>query len=165
MGNPGMRADIQEIFVKTPHNKQVMMFSATMPEELKKDCKKFLQNEVDIFIDEGKLILHGLAQFFIYIQENKKFEKLTHLLDSLAFNQAIIFVNRVDRAKKLTELLNKKLFNPICIHSSLKQEERIKNYDSFKANNSRLLVATDLFGRGIDIERVNLVINYGKLLT
>ena len=82
-------------------------------------------------------------------------------MDTLAFNQMIIFVNRVDRAKKLTELLNKKLFNPICIHSSLKQEERIKNYDNFKANNSRLLVATDLFGRGIDIERVNLVINYG----
>ncbi len=138
-----------------------MMFSATMPDDLKKVCKKFLQNEVDIFIDEGKLILHGLAQFFIYIQENKKFEKLTHLLDSLAFNQTIIFVNRVDRAKKLTELLTKKLFNPICIHSGLKQQERIKNYDSFKANGSRLLVATDLFGRGIDIERVNLVINYG----
>lgn len=76
----------------------------------------------------------------------------------------IIFVNRVDRAKKLTELLRQKLFNPICIHSQLKQEERIKNYDHFKANGSRLLVATDLFGRGIDIERVNLVINYGKCL-
>jgi len=75
----------------------------------------------------------------------------------------IIFVNRVDRAKKLTELLRQKLFNPICIHSQLKQEERIKNYDLFKANGSRLLVATDLFGRGIDIERVNLVINYSRL--
>lgn len=94
--------------------------------------------------------------------QNKKFEKLTHLLDTLAFNQMIIFVNRVDRAKKLTELLRQKLFNPICIHSQLKQEERIKNYDLFKANGSRLLVATDLFGRGIDIERVNLVINYGN---
>lgn len=94
----------------------------------------------------------------------KKFEKLTHLLDTLAFNQMIIFVNRVDRAKKLTELLRQKLFNPICIHSQLKQEERIKNYDLFKANGSRLLVATDLFGRGIDIERVNLVINYGTYL-
>lgn len=52
------------------------------------------------------------------------------------------------------------MFNPICIHSGLKQEERIKCYDLFKANGSRLLVATDLFGRGIDIERVNLVINY-----
>jgi ATP-dependent RNA helicase UAP56/SUB2 len=82
------------------------------------------------------------------------------LLDTLAFNQVIIFTNRVDRAKRLTDLLKLKLFNPICIHSSLRQEERIKNYDLFKANNSRLLVATDLFGRGIDIERVNLVINY-----
>jgi ATP-dependent RNA helicase UAP56/SUB2 len=84
------------------------------------------------------------------------------LLDNLAFNQTIIFVNKVERAKKLTELLKQKLFNPICIHSNLKQEERIKNYDLFKGNGSRLLVATDLFGRGIDIERVNLVINYGK---
>lgn len=89
---------------------------------------------------------------------------MTHLLDTLAFNQTIIFVNRVDRAKKLTELLKQKLFNPICIHSSLKQEERIKNYDLFKSNGSRLLVATDLFGRGIDIERVNLVINYGNYM-
>lgn len=72
-------------------------------------------------------------------------------MDTLAFNQAIIFVNKVDRAKKLTELLKQKLFNPICIHSSLKQEERIRNYDQFKANQSRLLIATDLFGRGIDI--------------
>ena len=62
-------------------------------------------------------------------------------------------------------MLRQKLFNPICIHSQLKQEERIKNYDLFKANGSRLLVATDLFGRGIDIERVNLVINYGNNIT
>ena len=128
---------------------------------MKKDCKKFLQNEVEVFVDEGQLTLHGLAQYYCYLNENKKFEKLTHLLDTLAFNQTIIFVNRVDRAKKLTELLKQKIFNPICIHSNLKQEERIKNYDLFKSNGSRLLVATDLFGRGIDIERVNLVINYG----
>jgi len=89
---------------------------------------------------------------------------MTFLLDNLAFNQTIIFVNRVDRAEKLTELLRHKLFNPICIHSKLKQEERIKNYDLFKNNSSRLLVATDLFGRGIDIERVNLVINYGNFV-
>jgi ATP-dependent RNA helicase UAP56/SUB2 len=73
------------------------------------------------------------------------------ILDTLSFNQVIIFVNRIDRAKHLTEILRQKLFNPICIHSKLRQEERIKNYDLFKANGSRLLVATDLFGRGIDI--------------
>ena len=64
-----MRADIQDIFIKTPHGKQVMMFSATMPEEMKKDCKKFLQNEVDVFVDEGQLTLHGLSQFYHYIPE------------------------------------------------------------------------------------------------
>lgn len=74
-----------------------------------------------------------------------------HILDTLSFNQVIIFVNRIERAKRLTTLLREKLFNPICIHSKLTQEERIKNYDLFKANGSRLLIATDLFGRGIDI--------------
>lgn len=76
LGNPKMRADIQDIFIKTPHHKQVLMFSATMPEDMKKgtpsfhlDCKKFLQKEAEIFIDEGKLILHGLAQFYVYINE------------------------------------------------------------------------------------------------
>jgi ATP-dependent RNA helicase UAP56/SUB2 len=108
-------------------------------------------NPISILVDEGKLILHGLTQFYLRIPEEKKFDKLVLLLDTLAFNQVIIFVNRVDRAKRLTDLLKLKLFNPICIHSSLRQEERIKNYDLFKANSSRLLVATDLFGRGIDI--------------
>lgn len=119
-----------------------------------------MNNPVTICVDEGQLILHGLAQFFVQVLERKKFDRLSHLLDTLAFNQVIIFVNKVERAKKLTEMLRSKLFNPICIHSALSQEERIKNYDLFKANGSRLLVATDLFGRGIDIERVNLVINY-----
>lgn len=51
LGNPKMRADIQDIFIKTPHTKQVMMFSATMQDDMKKDCKKFLQKESEIFID------------------------------------------------------------------------------------------------------------------
>jgi ATP-dependent RNA helicase UAP56/SUB2 len=135
---------------------------------LNSDCKKFMQNEVEIFVDENKLVLHGLTQYYVFIQEvlgvatqGKKFEKLCHLLDELTINQIIIFVNRVERAIKLTELLTQKMFNPICIHARLKMEDRIHNYDMFKSNQSKLLVATDLFGRGMDIERVNLVINYG----
>lgn len=83
-------------------------------------------------------------------------------MDKLNFNQGIIFVNRIERAKKLTNLLTSKLCNPICIHSNLTQAERIINYDNFKENKSKILVATDLFGRGIDISRVNLVVNYGN---
>jgi ATP-dependent RNA helicase UAP56/SUB2 len=69
-------------------------------------------------------------------------------------------VNRIEKARKLVDLLRQKLYNPISIHSSLRQEERIVNYDLFKQNSSKILVATDLFGRGIDIEKVNLVINF-----
>ena len=58
------------------------------------------------------------------------------------------------------ELLKHKLYNPISMHSNLRQEERIINYDLFKENSSKILVATDVFGRGVDIEKVNLVINY-----
>ena len=70
-------------------------------------------------------------------------------------------MNRIDRAQKLTELLKAKLFNPICIHSAMSQEDRLRSYDAFKSSESKLLVATDLFGRGIDVEKVNFVINYG----
>ena len=156
-----MTSDLQQIFTKTPHQKQVMMFSATFSPEMKKITKNYLQNEVNIFVDEGKLSLNGLKQYYVVVTEEQKLFKLIHLLDTLPFNQAILFGNRVDRAKKLHELLHQKRYNPSCIHSNLCQEERILHFDLFKANSSRLLVATDLLGRGIDIERVNLVINYG----
>jgi len=60
----------------------------------------------------------------------------------------------------LTKLLNEKNFSCICIHRDLPQSTRIENYDEFKKNNRRIMIATDLFGRGIDIERVNVVINF-----
>lgn len=60
----------------------------------------------------------------------------------------------------MVELLRRKFFYPITMHSSLRQDERIFNYDLFRMNSSKILVATDLFGRGLDIQKVNLVINY-----
>jgi len=81
-------------------------------------------------------------------------------LDTLEFNQVCIFVKSVSRATELDRLLRECNFPSICIHSGLPQEERIKKYQQFKAFEKRILVATDIFGRGIDVERVNVVINY-----
>lgn len=89
-----------------------------------------------------------------------KLKKLLFILDTVPFSQCIIFVNRIDNAKRLVWLLKQDLYNPLCMNSSLKQEERILNYDLFKEKGSKLLVATDVFGRGIDMRQVNLVINY-----
>ena len=155
-----MRRDIQEIFRATPHDKQVMMFSATLDEEMSAICEKFMNDPMKILINSSKLTLHGLQQHYIKLAEEEKNRKLNNLLDALQFNQVVIFVNKVSRAKALNKLLVEYSFPSICIHSALRQDERIARYKSFKDFNHRILVATDLFGRGIDIERVNIVINY-----
>ncbi|KAF1898609.1 hypothetical protein Lal_00023613 [Lupinus albus] len=156
-----MRRDVQEIFKLTPHDKQVMMFSATLSKEIRPVCKKFMQDPMEIYVDdEAKLTLHGLVQHYIKLQESEKNRKLNDLLDALDFNQVVIFVKSVSRAAELNKLLVECNFPSICIHSGMSQEERLKRYKGFKEGKQRILVATDLVGRGIDIERVNIVINY-----
>jgi len=156
-----MRRDIQKIFKNTPHNKQVMMFSATLSEEIRAVCKKFMHNPIEIYINQGaKLTLHGLQQYFIKLEEKSKNRKLVDLLDSLEFNQVVIFVKSTSRAAMLNQLLNEENFPSIATYGKLDQEKRIQTYKSFKDFASRILVATNLFGRGVDFERVNVVINY-----
>ncbi|KAL8171279.1 hypothetical protein V2J09_023083, partial [Rumex salicifolius] len=163
-----MRRDVQEIFKMTPHDKQVMMFSATLSKEIRPVCKKFMQDiwllkgwPMEIYVDdEAKLTLHGLVQHYIKLTESEKNRKLNDLLDALDFNQVVIFVKSVTRAAELNKLLVECNFPSICIHSGMSQEERLTRYKGFKEGHKRILVATDLVGRGIDIERVNIVINY-----
>jgi len=156
-----MRKDIQTIFMETPKKKQVMMFSATMTAETRGLCKKFMQDPHEIRVDEeSKLTLHGLLQYYAKLGEKEKNRKLNDLLDALEFNQVVIFVKSVQRAIALDKLLVECNFPSIAIHSGLKQEERISRYKQFKEFQKRIMVSTDLFGRGIDIERVNIVINY-----
>jgi len=156
-----MRSDVQEIFKLTPHDKQVMMFTATLSKELRTLCKKFMNDPMEIFVDdETKLTLHGLVQHYVKLEEAEKNRKLNDLLDSLMFNQVVIFVSSVQRCKALDRLLRECNFPSIGIHGDMKQEERLACYKSFKDGDKRILVATDLVARGIDIERVNIVINY-----
>merc|ERR1711953_411950 len=156
-----MRKDIQQIFLETPKKKQVMMFSATMTPEVRGLCKKFMQDPHEISVDEeSKLTLHGLLQYYVKLTEKEKHRKLNDLLDALEFNQVVIFVKSVQRATALDKLLVECSFPSLAIHSGLGQEERIARYKQFKEFQKRIMVCTDLFGRGIDIERVNIVINY-----
>ncbi|KAI3976499.1 hypothetical protein MKX01_008357 [Papaver californicum] len=154
--------DVQEIFKMTPHDKQVMMFSATLSKEFLHVCKKFMQYERDLICfdltfylhimeiyvdDEAKLTLHGM----VHLEKNRK---LNDLLDALDFNQVVIFIKSVSRGTELNKLLVECNFPSICINSGMSQEER------FQGGHKRILLATDLVGRGIDIERGNILINY-----
>merc|ERR1712051_1121051 len=156
-----MRRDVQEIFRATPHEKQVMMFSATLSKGIRPVCKKFMQDPMEVYIDdEAKLTLHGLRQHYVKLKDSEKNRKLFELLDVLEFNQVVIFVSKVARANELNRLLTECNFPAIAIHRGMTQEERLSRYQQFKDFQKRILVATNLFGRGMDIGRVNIVFNY-----
>lgn len=156
-----MRSDVQQIFKATPHLKQVMMFSATMDSDMKDTCRRFMRNPFEVIIDlEKKLTLDGLIQYYVNLEDKQKTRKLIDLLDSLKFNQVIIFVKSAQFAMALDKLLQQENFPSTCFHRQMPQEERIKRFNAFKNFEKRVMVSTDIFGRGIDIEKINVVFNY-----
>ncbi|VDP99315.1 unnamed protein product [Trichobilharzia regenti] len=141
-----MRRDVQEIFRMTPHQKQVMMFSATMSKEIRPVCRNFMQDPLEIFIEnDSKLTLHGLRQHYVKVKENEKNRKLFELLDELQFNQVIIFVKSVQRCMALAQLLVDQNFPAIAMHRNMAQEERLERYQAFKNFQKRLLVDSDTY--------------------
>lgn len=158
-----MRQQMQETFRKTPHDKQVMMFSATFSPEARKTAKKFMQDDpLEIFIDDAsKLSLDALVQYYVKVEESNKITKLMDILDMLEnFNQVIIFVKSVPRCTALAQVLERANFPTTFIHARLKQTERNQRFQDFKDFKSRILLSTELLGRGVDFERVNVVVNY-----
>jgi len=157
-----MRQDVQTIFRYTQRKKQVMMFSATLSKTIRPICKKFMHDKpMEIYVDdETKLRLEGLQQFYDKLTEETKNRKLVDLLDALEFNQVMIFVKDRDRSEALAALLKELSFPAMCIHGKLSQEERTNRFKEFKDFKFRILVSTDLMGRGIDVSTVNIVVNY-----
>ena len=120
-----MRTDVQKIFKKTPYEKQVMMFSATLPVDVRDVCRKFMRKPFEVLVDdENKLTLEALHQFYVKLEEKEKNKKLNDILDKVQFNQVIIFVKSIKRCKELNKLLNQCNFPSIAIHRDLPQEER-----------------------------------------
>lgn len=101
-----------------------------------------------------------MQQFYVKLSENEKNKELVRLLDALEFNQVMIFVSGVKRCKNLNETLRENQFPAMEISGRLKQEDRKQRYINFKEGKNRILVSTDVYARGVDFERVNIVINY-----
>jgi ATP-dependent RNA helicase UAP56/SUB2 len=101
------------------------MFSATLPKETRDICRKFMNKPHEILVDEeNRLVLEGLQQYYVDLQENEKNKRLSEVLDMLEFKQVIIFVKSVSRCKALTKLLNEINFPSISIHGDLKEKKR-----------------------------------------
>lgn len=161
VGDLDMRNDVQEIFVSSPRNKQTLMFTATLNSYTFDECMRFLDNPFVVRVDEeSKLTLYGLKQYYVELDEKDKLQKLHHVLNSNTYNQAMIFTSNKKSPTTLVNFLKTKNFQAIELHAGLSSEERKNRLIAFKKYEHRVLITTDLLSRGIDVQDVNMVINY-----
>jgi len=157
----GFKEQIYNIFQTIPENVQVGLFSATMPEEMLEISKKFLRNPVRILVKKEQLTLEGIQQFYLMIDKDEwKFEALCELYDQMNVGQSIVYCNKKQRVEDLAKAMIKNDFQVAYMHGGMDQDERTRVMNGFRHSESRVLITTDLLARGIDVQGVNVVINF-----
>jgi len=157
----GFKDQIYNIFQVLPSTIQVGLFSATMPADVLELTTKFMNKPVRILLEQEEITLAGIRQFYIDCErEQFKFDVLCDLYDTLNIAQTVIFANTKKKVEWLADQLRAKDFTVSAIHGELAQPQRKMILDDFKKGLSRILIATDIVGRGIDVHMVSLVINY-----
>ncbi len=144
-----------------PHTTKVALFSATYPTTVIELANKILNNPIRILIPPTAVRLDGIQQYFIALErEDYKFECICDLYKNLNIAQAVIFCNKKQKAEMLAEKMTTQGFPVSCIHGDLEKPERRRRMDEFRSGNTRVMIATDLIARGIDVQQLSLVINY-----
>jgi len=157
----GFKDQIYKIFQFMNNDIQIGLFSATMPAELNTLTTKFLRHPVKILIKKEMLTLQGIQQFFVNLENDEhKYTTLKDLFGTLSVSQAIIYCNSIRRVDDLYEAMKHDEFPVERLHGSLDESERKAIYETFKSGGCRVLIATDLIARGIDIQQVSIVINF-----
>ena len=161
MLSSGFKEQMYKIFQFMPNNIQIGLFSATMPEDLQELTSKFLRRPVKILVKAAQLTLQGIAQYYINIEDDvQKYECLKDLFSSLSVSQAIIYCNSTKRVDDLQEAMEADNFPVKKIHGKMPDDERKKTHSEFKSGGCRVLITSDLFARGIDVQQVSIVINF-----
>lgn len=161
MFSKGFKEQLYNILQYMNNDIQLSLFSATMPGEVISLTDKFMRNPTKILVKADELSLKGLRQFFVSLEnDQQKFEGLKDIYSSISINQCIIYCNSVKRVKDLTDALRQDNFPAVCMHSGMTDEERREVFNQFKQGSHRLLVASDLIARGINIQQISLVINF-----
>jgi len=142
-----------------PRGLQIMLYSATFPLTVEEFMRKHLNNPYEInLMDE--LTLKGVTQYYAFVQERQKVHCLNTLFSKLQINQSIIFCNSTQRVELLAKKITELGYSCFYIHSKMNQQHRNRVFHDFRQGLGRNLVCSDLFTRGIDIQAVNVVINF-----
>ncbi|KAI8538486.1 hypothetical protein RHMOL_Rhmol09G0107500 [Rhododendron molle] len=146
----------------------VVLISATLPNEILEMTSKFMTDPVRILVKRDELTLEGIKQFFVAVErEEWKFDTLCDLYDTLTITQAVIFCNTKRKVDWLTEKMRSNNFTVSSMHGDMPQKERDAIMQEFRAGDTRVLITTDVWARGLDVQQANtlfhlvsLVINY-----
>jgi len=157
--SPEFQPLIEQILAFTPAQRQILLYSATFPVTVKDFKERFLRKPYVInLMDE--LTLKGITQFYAFVEERQKVHCLNTLFSKLQINQSIIFCNSVNRVELLAKKITELGYSCFYIHAKMLQSHRNRVFHDFRNGACRNLVSSDLFTRGIDIQAVNVVINF-----
>ena len=160
MLNMGFLEDIESIISRVPEERQTLLFSATMPDAIKRIGVKFMKEPEHVKIAAKELTTELVDQYYIRVKENEKFDTMTRLMDMEQPELSIVFGRTKRRVDELTRGLKIRGFRAEGIHGDLDQGKRLRVLRDFKNGNLDVLVATDVAARGLDISGVTHVYNY-----
>eukprot|EP01135_Chromosphaera_perkinsii_P008779 Nk52_evm1s1458 gene=Nk52_evmTU1s1458 len=157
--SPEFKPLVEQLFSFVSSNAQKLMYSATFPLSVKEFKDKHLHKPYEINLME-ELTLKGVTQYYAFVEEKQKVHCLNTLFTKLQINQSIIFCNSVQRVELLAKKITQLGYSCFYIHAKMMQSHRNRVFHEFRRGACRNLVCSDLFTRGIDIQAVNVVINF-----
>ena len=156
----GFLEDIKSIFKFLPTNRQTLMFSATMPKEIKELSKTILNNPHFVSITTGEVTNKNIKQHYYVVEEHERDDALIRLLDYKNPNKSIIFCRMKKEVDRLSTFLVSQGYSAKGLHGDMEQRQREEVIKSFKGGNLEILIATDVAARGLDVNDVSHVFNY-----
>lgn len=155
------RSQIQQLITNISKTAQILIYSATMSNEIIKLTDLFMNDPIKIIVEKEKLSLECIEQFFIPLNGDlDKYEMLKYIFEKISITQCIIYVNDVNRVQELTDAMTKDGFPVCCIHGSCSRSERDDTLHNFRNGKFRVLISSNVTARGIDIQQIGIVINF-----
>ena len=156
----GFIIDVRRIVTKLPTQRQTLFFSATMPPEIQKLANTILQNPVKVEVTPHSTSVEKIEQSVFFVEKNDKQALLRHVLRNTEAETALVFTRTKHGADRVAKFLNLSRISAEAIHGNKSQNARQRALNNFKTKQTRVLVATDIAARGIDVDDLMLVINY-----
>lgn len=161
MLNMGFRDDIETILETAPAQRQTVLFSATIPAEIKEISKRYQKKDrVSVRVSPETLTVPNIRQYYLEVKGPKKLDALTRLIDVNGYQLCLVFCNTKKKTSDITEELIAAGYPAEMLHGDMKQPERDRVMSRFKSGKSQILVATDIAARGIDVDHVEAVFNF-----